>query len=368
MKCSDLQPIVVYGSSISYFSGKLENYFRLRGIPYELRGIQYPQDEKRIKAELGLCQMPSVSLGDGRWMTDTTEIIRWFEREYPGDNVIPDDPELAFYCYLLEDWADEWWWRPAMHYRWYYPKGAYLQSRHLADELTGSIPAPGFARRWMLRRRQRSGYTTGDGISAAAVPGVEAMYLRLLAQLEVIFSQRPFLLGDRPSLADVGLSGPFFRHFALDPVPLELIRERAPSVLEWVARLWNTSMAECPGELPGQLPEDLLPLLQDIGESYLPYLNANVQAVAAGKKCFDISVGGVDYRNARYSRYRVWCLQQLRSHFEKLPEAAQQSCRNTLEQTGCWQPLWQEQSLPLLPGQEEGLPFRADYKMLGVNE
>ena len=152
------------------------------------------------------------------------------------------------------------------------------------------------------------------------------------------------------------------------PVPLAIIRQRAPAVLEWVARLWNTRLSDCQGEWPGQLPDDLKPLLRDIGESYLPYLNANVQAVAADRKHFDVSVGGVDYKGARYSRYRVWCLQQLRSHFEQLPEVAKQSCRSTLEQTGCWQPLWQEQSLPLLPGQEEGLPFRADTKMLGVNE
>ena len=35
-------PLVLYGSSISYFTGKLENYFRLRGIPYQFRSMQFP--------------------------------------------------------------------------------------------------------------------------------------------------------------------------------------------------------------------------------------------------------------------------------------------------------------------------------------
>ena len=365
---SSLQPLILHGSNISYFTGKLENYFRLRSIPYRLRSMRFPADKKRMEREVGLMQMPALELGDGRWMTDTTSIIQWFEAEYPGAGVIPDNTQLAFFCLLIEDWADEWWWRPAMHYRWHYPEGAMLQSRHLVDETLGQVPLPAPLKRWFMRRRQRSGYTTGDGITAENRAGVEAMYLKLLAQLEAIFSRRPFLLGNRPSLADVGLSGPFFRHFALDPVPLEIIREQAPAVLEWVARLWNTRLEECQGGWPQSLPGDLEPLLADIGEAYLPYLNANVRAVAGGHKRFEVEVAGVRYRGARCSRYRVWCLQQVRSHYQALTETDQAACRELLERTGCWQPLWQEQQLPLLEAQEAGLPFKASTKMLAVNE
>jgi glutathione S-transferase len=363
-----LQPITLHGSDISYFTGKLENYFRVREIPYELRSMQLPGDRRRLEKNVGLMQMPALQLGDGRWMTDTTRIIQWFEAEYPQRGLIPGDPLQAFICLLLEDWADEWWWRPAMHYRWYYPEGACLQSRHLADELMGNHRVPGWLKRYALRRRQRRGYTSGDGITRAAVPGVEAAYLRLLDQLQAIFSRRVFLLGDKPSLADIGLSGPFFRHFALDPIPLEIIRRRAPAVLEWVARLWNCRLSSCSGEwLPG-VPDDLGPLLDDIGTSYLPYLCANVAAVAAGHKRFDLEVGGIAYRGARYSRYRVWCLQELRAHFDALPTETRQQARGLLERHGCWEPLWRQPDLPLLPGQEQGLPFRADSKMVGVNE
>jgi glutathione S-transferase len=363
-----LQPIVLYGSNISYFTGKMENYFRVREIPYELRAIQFPGDQKKLEQELGLMQFPALQLGDGRWMTDSTKIIQWFEANFPGNGLIPDDPLQQFVCLLLEDWADEWWWRPAMHYRWHYPEGAHFASRHLAEELMSGMPVPGPIKRFVLRRRQRGGYTTGDGITAANVPGVEAMFLRLLEQLQGIFSTRPFIFGDRPSLADIGFSGPFFRHFALDPVPLEIIRQRAPAVLEWVARLWNTRMETCSGQWVDGIPDDLGPLLDDIGSAYLPYLCANVDAVAAGKTRFDVEVGGVAYRGARYSRYRVWCLQELRSHYLALSEAGQGDARALLERHACWESLWRQQRLPLLPGQEQGLPFRGDTKMVGANE
>ncbi|MEM1113316.1 MAG: glutathione S-transferase family protein [Pseudomonadota bacterium] len=368
MLAGELQPITVYGSDISYFTGKLENYFRVRGIDYELRSMQFPADEKRFKQALGLSQMPTVQLGDGRWLTDTTKIIEWFEQAYPDGGLLPSDPLQAFVCLLIEDWADEWWWRPAMHYRWHYAEGAYLQSRHLADELLGGLHLPGLLKRWLLRRRQRDGYTRGDGIGAATVPGVEAMYDHLLQQLQAIFSARAFVLGESPSLADIGLSGPFFRHFALDPVPLQILRHRAPAVLEWVARLWNARPgADGPRWLSG-IPEDLGPLLDEIGQGYLPYLCANAEAVAAGKKRFDVTVGGVSYVGARYSRYRVWCLQALRDHFHALPGSAQDEVQALLVDHGCWEALWRNGELPLQPGQEQGLPFRANYKMVGVNE
>mgnify|MGYP005677163853 CR=1 FL=1 len=35
---------------------------------------------------------------------------------------------------------------------------------------------------------------------------------------------------------------------------------------------------------------------------------------------------------------------------------------------GCWEPLWRNENLPLLENQEAELPFKANRKMLGVNE
>ena len=61
---------------------------------------------------------------------------------------------------------------------------------------------------------------------------------------ELIFKNRNFIFGDTPTLADIGLSGPFFRHFALDPVPLKIIRENYPYIMKWVSRLCNTKLSE----------------------------------------------------------------------------------------------------------------------------
>ncbi len=361
-------PLTVYGSSISYFTGKLENYLRIKGIPYQLQALTAPHHQKLVKENTGSSQMPALQLADGRWMSDTTPIINWFETEHPAPPVTPADPLQRFFSLLLEDYADEWLWRPAMHYRWFYKKGARFASYHLVDEIAKDMPLPAFFMRGIITRRQRGGYTTGDGITPDQVPGVEAIYQRTLEQLQAIFSKRPFLLGDKPSLADIAFSGPFFRHFALDPVPAEIMRQQAPAVWEWAARLWNFKLQDCPGQLLQGIPGDWGPILDEIGTHYLPYLNANIDAVMAGQKRFDADIGGVRYKGARWSKYRVWCLQQLRDHFNALAPADQDIARNLLEQHGCWEPLWQHADLPMDAGLCSQLPFHVDAKMIDVYE
>lgn len=361
-----IAPVTVYGSSISYFTGKLENYLRIKDIPYELKPLGPGSVRKLIKSRTGSSQMPAVRLGDGRWLTDTTPVIGWFEREYPEPAVIPHDPLQRFFSLLLEDYADEWLWRPAMHYRWFYDVGARFASAHLAQELTRGVYLPMFVKRRAITRRQRNGYTRGDGITADQVPGVEAIYSRTLGQLETIFRSRPFLLGASPSLADVGFSGPFFRHFGLDPVPAEIMRRDAPAVYEWIARLWNAGPVDSSMAIPAGIPDDWAPILDEIGTHYLPYLCANVDAVAAGLRRFDAEVGGVRYHRARWSPYRVWCLKKLRETFAGLTEDEQAEARTLLERHGCWEPMWRHASLPLKDGFCERLPFHADAKMIDV--
>jgi len=361
-------PVTLYGSSISYFTGKMENYFKIRDIPYKRIVSPYPSFEKKMKKMVGIHQMPAVVLPDGRWMTDTTMMIQWFESKFENSSIVPADSTQAFICYLLEDWADEWWWRPAMHYRWHYKEGAEFASDHLAKELLGTFPAPHFLKKMFLSRRQRNGYTVGDGISQDNIDAVEANVRNLFINLDKIFSKRSFIFGETPSLADIGLSGPFYRHFALDPVPLKIIKNEAPSILNWLNALQTTQLKNTEHGYIEELPADLNPLLEEIGSVYLPYLCKNVDAVRSGKKYFEFKSGELNIRKARFSQYRVWCLKELQEKFCSLSEYDQSSIEQMLRRFDCWEPLWMHKELPLEVNQEERLPFWADRKMIGVNE
>ena len=358
-------PLTLYGSSISYFTGKMEVYFRLKRIPYTFKPLTHPGLAKEIANKVGSSQMPAVQLPDGQWMTDSTAMIQWFEEQHQTPALIPINPVIQFFSLLLEDYADEWLWRPAMHYRWHYPVGAHFAGTHLAHELPVNMPAPIFMKRFAITRRQRKGFTRGDGVTKSNVTQVEAIYLNTLKHLEAILANQAFMLGDQPSLVDVGFSGPFLRHFGLDPVPAEIMRQQAPAVYEWLARLWNYSFSEAQEDV-AEFPPTWSGLLRDVADHYLPYLNANVDAIKSGKSRFDVEVGGVQYRKARASTYRVTCLQKLRSNFESLPPEAQLEARELMQKHGLWQPLWEINELPAAPGTSDQLPFHTNSNMLDV--
>ncbi len=332
----------IHGASISYFTGKLEVYLRYKEIPYDL----VPGRPDQVRKHAGAAQIPVVELPNGRFITDTTPIINWFEEEHPDAPVLPEDPLQAFVCRLIEDYADEWLWRPAMHYRWSYDVDKHALSRKIVRELTPDIPVPAVLKRFLIRHRQLRIFVTGDGVDQATRPHVEGSYLRALDVLSAIFARRSFVVGEHPTLADVGLMGPMLRHFSHDPTPAAIMQDRAPAVWEWVARMWNAKASKLSsGGLVTGVPSDLEPLLTEIGETHLEYLSANAIAWQRGDDRFDVSIQGAPYRRVPTSRYRVWCLEQLRKRFADLPESAAAEARRLLEKNCCWDPLWQPEEV-----------------------
>ncbi len=228
----------VFGSRISYYTGKLESYLRFRSIDYAL--LPTVGHEREILAGAGAVQMPVVQLEDGRWLSDSTPMLAWFDAQQDAPSIYPGDPAMRFVALLLEDYADEWLWRPAMHYRWSYLQDRQHASGVLADELLTHVWwLPRFLKRFVLTRRQYRGFVEGDGVDDSTRAHVEHGYLTALDRLEAIFAQRPFVLGRSPTIVDFAFVGPMFRHFGQDPTPAEIMRARAPGVYEWVARMWN---------------------------------------------------------------------------------------------------------------------------------
>jgi len=73
---TDEPEVTVYGSTCSYFTGKLEAALRYKEVPYRFRSIG-PEANKKVYKNVGVFQVPAVELDDGRWLTDTTPILAW---------------------------------------------------------------------------------------------------------------------------------------------------------------------------------------------------------------------------------------------------------------------------------------------------
>jgi deazaflavin-dependent oxidoreductase (nitroreductase family) len=313
---SGTAPHVIYGLSCSYYTGKLQAYFQTKGIPYRFEEMTRGQLAKCGKAT-GILQLPCVQKPDGRWRTDTTAILEHFEGEGAGPAVRPTEPATAFVSLLLEDLFDEWYWRPALYYRWAFAGDARLMSRELARTLLRDVPLPLFLKRWFVLRRQRRVYLKQDGVTKRTAPTIEMLYLDTLRALDAIFARRPFLLGERPCEADFGLFGPFFRHFFCDPTSGALMREHAPHLAHWVTRLWETRPSRLAGAPVARVPDDLGFFFALISDDYLPYLEANARAVAAGEDTVRYRAQGVDWEIPA-APYRVACFNALKRRFAEL--------------------------------------------------
>lgn len=355
----------VYGCKISYYTGKLETYLRFRSIDY--RYSPTVGNERKLKAATGVSQMPVVQLDDGRWMTDTTPMIVWLESQQSAATIYPADPALKFAALLIEDYADEWLWRSAMHFRWSYrPDRRYAAESLYNDLIAGNLPIPRFVALRMLTRRQLGGFVRGDGVTARTRFHVDRTYHTALDRLQAIFERRPFVLGDTPTIADFGLMGPMLRHFGQDPTPAEIMRNRAPAVYEWVARMWNTKFGESEPKLIDAIDGVLVDLLREGSETHLAQLRQNAAAFTRGLKRYDQDIQDCRYVQVPTSRYRLWCLEQLRRAWADLDDAAHTSLRKHLSSPEA-SVLWDDTSFsPSNYDTERRAPFNRAINVFGT--
>ena len=96
------------------------------------------------------------------------------------------------------------------------------------------------------------------------------------------------------------------------------MRERAPAVQEWVARLWNTSLERITSVAAiTHWPSELSAIFAIVADEFLPYMQANEKAWANGQKKFEFMSETVRFKLPVHS-YRAWRYQRLRQHFQSL--------------------------------------------------
>lgn len=334
MSGENQHPYTLYKMDISYFSGKMEGYLRYKEIPYT--AVECCDDLKafhRVGYKTGFQKVPAIEMADGKWLFDTTPTIQWLENEHPGKSVLPSDPALRFLALLIEDYGDEWLWRPAMWWRWVPKSSRVLLGRRITKIYSKRLAIPlGF----YFGRRQLSEWLWRDGVDKHNSNDVRDMLFRELEFLEPLLEEQPFILGSHPSIADFGFFGSFFRHFGNDPVSAEVIRRQGPNTYEWLARLWNAKQSKMAKPVNWQWPEAEYwrPFLERIAKDYLPYLNQNAVAFDQGKKQYDYAGYNHVFKNTVTTNYRVWCRQELQRIFSLLGNEDRMKVETLFEPVG----------------------------------
>ena len=306
-----------YAAEFSYFSAKVRPALRYKRIPF-VELLPTPDVYRNvIVPRTGLGFIPIVVTADDETLQDTSEILDALEQRFPDPPLYPQAAVLRLLAYLIELYADEFLILPALHYRWSYPESAAKARADFAAINGDSQMASRFADRI-------SGAVPYVGIVPESIPAIEAHTGELLDRLSGHLARHPYLLGDRPSLADCALMGPFHAHLYLDAVPSRLLRERAPLVCHWIQRM-NAPDPDSFGEwaAPAALAPTLAPILALIGSDAVPLLLDNLHAfdVWAASRPAEVvepprGVGGhaTALRGATFQRitspYTLWMAQR----------------------------------------------------------
>ncbi len=320
----------IYGAEVSPYSIKVRSYFRYKGIPHQwIVRDATKQEEFQKYAKLPL--IPCVVTLDDEGMQDSTPIIEKLEAVFPEPSIHPDDPTLAFLSALLEEFGDEWGNKWMFHYRW-----AREADQRSAGRRLGGLLAPGVegeqlenVARSVIERMVKRVWFVGSNEQTA--PQIEDSYREAVGQLEAHLAPRPYLFGARPAFADFGLWGQLYNCLT-DPTAGGMLRDGAPSVVAWCERMLEPK-AEGPFEELAALEPTLLPFLsRQVGRLFLPWSDANSDAIAAGVESFDVELDGRTWTQ-KPQKYHARSLAKLRERYAAVADKA--ALDPILEKTGC---------------------------------
>ncbi|XP_019624761.1 PREDICTED: uncharacterized protein LOC109470288 [Branchiostoma belcheri] len=351
---------------LSYFSGKIRPYLRYKNIPFDSVTATEEVYEKMIYPRVGWNVVPVVITPDDKTLQDTTSMIEYLERKHPEPSVLPQTPIQTLVSMLLELYADEWLLIPAMHYRW-----SFMEQRKFVDLQFGRAAAPTSPPLEQMDNPQRfisyENFKNSPqilGINEETIPEIERSYKGFLDDFQTHLSRYPYLLGDKPCVADFAFCGPLYPHLYRDPVPGFLMRCRAPVVACWVETMIGVlreSPADVytvvdgkavkapppqvqPGFLPNdEIPETLFPILQRMFTEQGPVLLDAIQKFKeyikeSGDDTDLMRVVGVhDFRLGNVTSvrgvfvYPLWMLQRITDYYSGLSPGQQRAVDRFLD-------------------------------------
>ncbi|MEM9225165.1 MAG: glutathione S-transferase [Pseudomonadota bacterium] len=328
------------GSPGSPYSRKMLAALRYRQIPYKVRWSSHdsePESYPQPKVKLfPTFYFPNAD-GDLDAVVDSTPIIRRLEHEHTGRSIIPPDPELSFYNFLIEDFADEWLTKAMFHYRWYHEPDRVNAGPMLIFWRMTTTPADTAQELsdFITKRQFERLYVVGSNDVTATT--IEESYQRLVDILDALLQKKGFVLGARPSSADFAIYGQLTQLGIVEPSSAAEMRRRSARLRAWIDVIEDLSgliVSDDDWFTPQEARDALAPLLAEIGRVYAPFLLANAGAAMSGEKSFETIIDGRAWTQPTFP-YQAKCLQVLRELHGSLPNETRAHVDATLQGTGC---------------------------------
>lgn len=307
----------VYGALGSPYSMKVRAAMRAKRLAHIWTGMT-AEDRGRVMPNVKPPVIPVIRRPDGTWTNDSTPFLLSIEEE--GRSLLPPGPVQRFACLLLEDMADEWFMKAMFHFRWFYEEDAEWCANWLMfDTLPLAGRAGVEAAAADIRARQVSRMAL-IGCTPETAPLIEASWKRTCSILEDMATGTAarFLFGNRISLADLAFYGQL-KVMSVDPTPMAWLRRETPYLYRWLDHADDASGIE--GDWSEGFGAPVQDLLTIAGETYLPFLKANADALAAGEGTFALEIESGRYEQGVF-KYQVKCLQALRQAWAGLDDNA----------------------------------------------
>ena len=306
----------VYGALGSPYSLKVRAALRAKRLAHTWTGMT-AEDRARVMPNVKAQVIPVIRTPDASWTNDSTPFLLGLEGE--GRALVPAEAKMQFVCLLIEDMADEWFMKAMFHYRWAYTEDAEWCANWIMFDSLPNAGREGVERNAAMIRSRQISRMALVGCTPGTAPVIEASWKRTNKALESMATgPTRFLFGDRISLADIALYGQL-KVMSVDPTPMAWLRAETPYLYRWLDLADDASGLYGDWLEPGAAiaAAPVKALLAQAGDTYLPFLKANADALAAGAGTFEVKLEGARYAQGVF-KYQAKCLDTLRSGWNAL--------------------------------------------------
>lgn len=193
----------LYQFEVSQYSEKVRLILDYKGLEYRKIEVTPGIGQLDLYKLSGQRQVPVLKDGD-TIVADSTEIAFYLDRKYPDKPIIPTDPLLRGQCLLIEEWADE----------SIGTKGrvAFIGALNQNPNFRKSIlpkEVPDFMKTLVgaVPGDLLTMLGTGVGLGPDTVKEANKALKQDLEALSLILQNRPYLVSDEPTLADLAVAG-----------------------------------------------------------------------------------------------------------------------------------------------------------------
>ena len=268
----------LYAITHSLYSGRARSYLIKQGIPFRELSTGHESFKAEVLPRGKLPTIPTLVTPSGDVIRDGAAIIEHFEAA-GGRPCQPPGPRQQIISALFDVIGTDGLLRPAMHYRWNFPRDNLDFIRYHFLHSQRDLPQREEKTEQMMGRMRHVAQLFG--VTEQSQELVESLYLEYLDALNAHFEQYPYLLGWRPCIGDFGLLAPMYAHLGRDPFPARLMQQRATRVYRWVERM-NRADQDAPEYFEAgtdfladdEVPATLLAVLRVLAEDFMPETRA----------------------------------------------------------------------------------------------